>query len=153
MDFSNSGDLFVGCANHFDVTTGIVATTDIVAFPTASLANMSETVDASTLSPVRITVDEVTHGGFLAVKQITIDGLTEIVLGLGLSQGIERSLVATFEAAKRALDSGNPSAAVGALIAFTSQVSALIANGTLSGEAGQSLLDAANAIIDQILTS
>ena len=32
-------------------------------------------------------------------------------------------------------------------------VSALIANGTLSGEAGQSLLDAANAIIDQILTS
>jgi len=148
MAFSNSGDLFVGCGNRLG------ATTDIVAFPAAALANINGIVDASALMPVKIAVPELNGGGSLAVKEITIAGLIEAVVNLNLGQGIEQSLVfGKLNPALRALGSGDTAAAVGSLTAFINEVNALIANGTLTVEAGQILIDAANAIIDQILTS
>ena len=77
----------------------------------------------------------------------------DVVFGLSLREGTERSLTAVLNAAVQALDVGNTSAAVGALTAFINQVSALITNGTLTVEVGQGLIDTVNALIDGILTS
>lgn len=146
MDFSNSGDLFVSCANVLG------ATTDIVAFPAAALANINGIVDASALMPVKVALPDRLGGGFLVVKEITITGLIEAVVNLNLDQGAEKSLVGKLNVALQALESGNTAATKGMLTAFINEVNALIANGTLTVDEGQSLIDAANAIIDQILT-
>ncbi len=147
MAISNSGDLFVGCSN------AVGATTDIVAFSAAALANINGAVDASALVPIKIAVPELNGGRFLVVKDITLADLIEAVVNLNLDRGIEESLLAKLNAALLALESGNTAAAVGLLTAFINEVMALITNKTLTVEVGQSLIDAANAIIDQILTS
>ncbi|HEV8130493.1 MAG TPA: fibronectin type III domain-containing protein [Acidobacteriota bacterium] len=64
--FSSSGDMFVSCSNDEPP-----ATTDIVAFSGIGLANLTGTVDASNLGPVKVARSELNGGGFLAFKPIT----------------------------------------------------------------------------------
>lgn len=63
------------------------------------------------------------------------------------SQGNGRALLAKLEAAHRALARGDIQAAVGALNAFVNQVAAFVSTGALTPAQGQSLNDAAQAIL------
>ena len=63
--FSSSGDMFVGCSNR----PPYVAVTDIVAFPAARLVSITGAVDASTLAPVKVALDDAgVQVEFLAFK-------------------------------------------------------------------------------------
>ena len=65
-----------------------------------------------------------------------------------LNQGQANSLIVKCEAAFRALDRGNTTAAINQLNAFINEVAAFINAGILSPAEGQALIDAAQAIID-----
>jgi probable HAF family extracellular repeat protein len=79
-----------------------------------------------------------------------IAGLIEQVQALvpgSLNRGQGNALTAKLEAAIRQLDRGNIATAINQLESFLNQVNALIRSGSLSPTEGQSLLDAANAIL------
>ena len=152
MAFSNSGDLFVGCGN------ALGATTDIVAFPTAALANINGSVDASTLSPVKVLVPGSFGAGYFAVKEIVdplilLEALINKVIDLNLQTGITNSLDAKLEAVIQALEDmnqNNDAAALGALLAFISAVEAQRGNQIPEADADALIADA-QTIIDLIL--
>ena len=67
-----------------------------------------------------------------------------------LNRGQGNALIAKLEAAVRRLDKGNVKTATNQLRAFIKQVNGLIKARVLTPAKGQPLIDAANAIINQL---
>ena len=86
-----------------------------------------------------------------------IDGLTADVMELQasgeISNGTATSLIAKLDAAAKDLDKGNLSGAVGSLESFVSHVDTYIRTGKIDETAGQALIDDANRVIGDLLTS
>jgi hypothetical protein len=68
-----------------------------------------------------------------------------------LNRGQSKALIVKLSHAISKLDGGQPDVALNMLSAFINEVNAFIQGGILTPEEGQSLLDAVNDIIDQIL--
>jgi hypothetical protein len=79
----------------------------------------------------------------------TIGSLIKDVVALGLSRGIERSLLAKLEGAQRGTDSGRLSATCGTLGAFAEEVSALAGEQVAPGDAA-ALLGDVDAVRDEL---
>jgi len=77
----------------------------------------------------------------------TINDLIAQVLALGLPKGLENGLISTLENAKKSLEKGNTTAAIGQLGAFVNEVEALTRKGTIPQEAGEHMIAVAEAII------
>lgn len=67
-----------------------------------------------------------------------------------LNKGQGNALIAKLEAALKSLDKGNAQAACNQLQAFVNQVNAFINSGKLTPEQGQELINAANAVINEL---
>ncbi len=67
-----------------------------------------------------------------------------------LSQGEGNALIAKLEAAIKQINKGNSNVAINQLQAFINQVNDFINSGLLTSAQGQPLIDAANAVIDQL---
>ncbi len=67
-----------------------------------------------------------------------------------LNQGQGNALIVKLEHAINRLEKGKPKTALNVLNAFVNQVDGFFSEGVLTLEEGQGLLDAVNAIIDQI---
>ena len=75
--------------------------------------------------------------------------LEELVTGGALDDGRAGALTQQLQSVQQQLDLGNSAPAIGQLNGFIMLVNALGSTGTLSAEEAQSLIDAANAIINQ----
>jgi hypothetical protein len=88
------------------------------------------------------------------VPQVRIGHLVEDVQALlsagSLNGGQGNSLITKLESAIKALNRGNPEAAVNKLVAFVNEVFALVRGGVLTSEEGMPLIDTAKDIIWQI---
>jgi len=79
-----------------------------------------------------------------------IDEVGDLVTAGVLNQGQGNALITKLNGAINKLNQGNTNAAINILQAFINQVSAFINTGILSSAEGQPLIDAAQAIIDDI---
>ena len=78
-----------------------------------------------------------------------ITELLEELTGGALDDGRAGALTQQLQSVQQQLDLGNSAPAIGQLNGFIMLVNALGSTGTLSAEEAQSLIDAANAIINQ----
>jgi len=83
------------------------------------------------------------------IQQITTKVQGLVTSGV-LNQGQGNSLIAKLDAATKNLNKGNTNAAINELRAFINEVQGNIRAGKLTPAQGQALIDAANAIINQI---
>ncbi len=83
--------------------------------------------------------------------QALIADIEELVTNGTLTGGVANGLASKFEQAQRQLDAGHDAAGIAQLRAFINQINALITSGRLTVSEGQPLIDATNAIIDQVL--
>jgi pullulanase-type alpha-1,6-glucosidase len=79
-----------------------------------------------------------------------IDEIEDLVGAGSLNEGQGNALIVKLERAINRLNRGNPRTALNVLNAFVNQVNDFVKEGILTPEEGQALLDAINAIIDQI---
>lgn len=77
----------------------------------------------------------------------------DLVSGGTLDHGEGGSLTIKLSVAQKKLGQGNEQAAIGTLNAFINQVLALVNSGRLSEAEGQALVDAAQSVIDQLVSS
>lgn len=99
--------------------------------------------------------------GFPSVKGIAIynpptpaavsESVSELVDAGTLNSGEGKALTHQLDVAQKQVDGDNASAAIGQLSAFINKVTALIVSGRLTEDEGQSLIDAVNAIIEQLI--
>jgi probable HAF family extracellular repeat protein len=82
--------------------------------------------------------------------QSIIDTIAALVASGDLPHGVGNALTAKLEAAIQQLDRGNTRAAANQLTAFINQVESLIAEGLLSAEDGEPLIEAARDILETI---
>ena len=118
-----------GSVSVIDTSINIVITTIPVAFRPSGIA--------FTFGPIDI--EDLTD----AVRDLVTAGI--------LNQGQGNSLISKLEVAREELDKGNDIAAMNLLLAFINQVQAFVNTGRLTEFEGQPLIDAANAIVAQIL--
>ena len=129
------------CCNDFitpvDVVgLGIKPAPTFTATPTATL---TPTATPTPTSDPESTIEE------------QLDGLTEVVEGIGLTRGAENSLIAKLNHAARLLAAGKPCTAANVLRAFIRQVDAMERSGRLSNAQPESLISPAAEIEDQLL--
>lgn len=82
--------------------------------------------------------------------ELIIDEVEELVDTEVLNNGQGNSLMQKLENAIEKMNQGNTNAAINILGAFINQVNDFINEGLLSSEGGQSLIDAANDVIDSL---
>ena len=154
-----SGNVYVlgfGSDNAFKITPGGVIT-EIIDATGDGAGNMLNL-------PFGIAVDgsgNVYVAGFLSNNAFKIalapiiedltDAVGDLVTAGILNQGQGNSLISKLEAAREQLDKGNDIAAMNQLLAFINQVQGFITSGVLTSAEGQPLIDAATAIVDQIM--
>ena len=76
----------------------------------------------------------------------------ELVTNGTLNAGQGNSLIRKLELAIRDLQEGNIAGSIGHLMSFIGQVNGFINSGILTPAEGEALINAANSIIDEILT-
>jgi len=81
----------------------------------------------------------------------SLDGNVEDLYAAGvLSKGESNALTSTLDAALKQVGSGKTTPAINQLGAFINKIEALVQSGKLSEDEGQALIDAAQAVIDQL---
>ena len=124
--------------------------------PADSLGSAADIADDTVVVGASFDDDAGNFSGSAYVFELTpshllLAAIEDLVDSGTLNKGQGQSLISSLEIALSRLDAGNDAAAIGVLSAFINKVNAFIAVGVLSLEDGQALIDAANAIIEQLV--